>query len=67
MVNNPYVLPGHEKGEALVRLQTSWVRVRAAVPVVRHQLQLAGEHLGDAIFNAWISAGSPRTVMKPGK
>jgi hypothetical protein len=26
-------------------------------PVVKQQLQLAGEHLGDAILNAWIAAG----------
>ncbi len=28
-------------------------------PVVQQQLQLAGEHLGDAILNAWIAAGRP--------
>jgi hypothetical protein len=28
-------------------------------PVVKQQLQLAGEHLGDAILNAWIAAGKP--------
>ena len=40
MVNNPYVFPGHEKGEALVRLQTSWVRVRAAVPVLEERAKV---------------------------
>jgi hypothetical protein len=28
-------------------------------PVVQQQLQLAGQHLGDAILNAWIAAGQP--------
>ena len=30
-------------------------------PVVKQQLQLAGQHLGDAILNAWIAAGKPAT------
>lgn len=34
MLGNPYVFPGHEKGEALARLQSSWVRVRKAVPIL---------------------------------
>jgi len=28
-------------------------------PVVKQQLQLSGQHLGDAILNAWIEAGRP--------
>jgi hypothetical protein len=28
-------------------------------PVVKQQLSLAGQHLGDAILNAWIAAGKP--------
>ena len=40
MLNNPFVFPGHEKGEALVRLQTSWVRVRDAVPVLEEKAQV---------------------------
>jgi len=28
-------------------------------PVVKQQLQLAAEHLGDAVLNAWIAAGKP--------
>ena len=34
-------------------------------PVVKQQLQLAGEHLGDAILNAWIEAGRPASAAKP--
>ena len=34
-------------------------------PVVKQQLQLAGEHLGDAILNAWIAAGRPTLAAKP--
>jgi len=34
-------------------------------PVVKQQLQLAGEHLGDAILNAWIEAGRPRLPAPP--
>jgi len=32
-------------------------------PVVKQQLQLASQHLGDAILNAWIAAGKP--VLQP--
>ncbi|HJV49553.1 MAG TPA: S1/P1 nuclease [Geothrix sp.] len=28
-------------------------------PVVKQQLQRAGQHLGDAVLNAWIAAGKP--------
>ena len=36
-------------------------------PVVKQQLQLAGQHLGDAILNAWIAAGRPSLPMIPEK
>jgi hypothetical protein len=34
-------------------------------PTVTQQLQLAGQHLGDAILNAWITAGRPHLLAKP--
>jgi hypothetical protein len=34
---------------------------------VNQQLQLAGQHLGDAILNAWIAAGRPPAPRQPGK
>lgn len=34
-------------------------------PVVKLQLEAAGQHLGDAILNAWIEAGSPAAPPKP--
>ena len=34
-------------------------------PVVKQQLQLAGQHLGNAILNAWLAAGSPRPPAAP--
>jgi hypothetical protein len=34
-------------------------------PVVKQQLQLAGQHLGDAILNAWIAAGKPAIPNSP--
>lgn len=36
-------------------------------PVVAQQLQLAGQHLGDAILNAWIAAGKPSATTSLGK
>ncbi len=36
-------------------------------PVVKQQLQLAGQHLGDAILNAWIAAGKPAPPAPSGK
>ncbi len=36
-------------------------------PVVKQQLQLAGQHLGDAILNAWIAAGRPALPTNSGK
>ena len=35
-------------------------------PVVKQQLQLAAEHLGDAVLNAWIAAGKPALPAPPG-
>ena len=34
-------------------------------PVVKQQLQLAGQHLGDAILQAWIAAGKPGVPPPP--
>ncbi len=34
-------------------------------PTVNLQLQLAGQHLGDAILNAWIAAGRPPCGANP--
>lgn len=34
-------------------------------PVVTRQLQLAGKHLGDAVFSAWVEAGRPSLPAKP--
>ncbi|MDP1833171.1 MAG: S1/P1 nuclease [Geothrix sp.] len=34
-------------------------------PVVKQQLQFAGQHLGDAILNAWIVAGRPSFPARP--
>jgi hypothetical protein len=36
-------------------------------PVVKQQLQFAGQHLGDAILNAWIAAGRPALPTPSGK
>lgn len=50
------------------RTQAYWLIFWAKQgPVVKQQLQLAGEHLGDAIFNAWIAAGRPTAAMSLGK
>jgi hypothetical protein len=35
-------------------------------PVVKQQLQHAGQHLGDAVLNAWIAAGKPALPARPG-
>jgi integrase len=37
MLGNPYVFPGHEKGEAMARLQSSWVRVRASASTLQEK------------------------------
>ncbi|MFN7959373.1 MAG: S1/P1 nuclease [Holophagaceae bacterium] len=48
------------------RTAAYWMLFRAKQgPVVRQQLQLAGQHLGDAILNAWIQAGRPHPPAKP--
>jgi hypothetical protein len=42
------------------RTQAYWMIFWAKQgPVVKQQLQLAGQHLGDAILSAWIAAGKP--------
>ncbi|MBK7294348.1 MAG: hypothetical protein IPI84_11375 [Holophagaceae bacterium] len=42
------------------RTAAYWMLFRARQgPVVKQQIQLAGQHLGDAILNAWIVAGRP--------
>jgi len=56
-------LDGHGKR----RTQAYWMLFWAKQgPVVKQQLQLGGQHLGDAILNAWIAAGSPVPPDKPG-
>ena len=50
------------------RTQAYWMIFWAKQgPVVKQQLQLAGQHLGDAILNAWIAAGKPSAPAKPGR
>ena len=50
------------------RTQAYWMIVWAKQgPIVKQQLQLAGEHLGDAILAAWIAAGKPPAPMQPEK
>jgi hypothetical protein len=34
-------------------------------PVVQQQLQVAGQHLGDAVVSAWVSAGRPSMLISP--
>ncbi|HCZ32902.1 MAG TPA: hypothetical protein DHV93_05270 [Holophagaceae bacterium] len=48
------------------RTQAYWMIFRAKQgPVVKRQLQRAGQHLGDAILNAWIQAGRPAVPARP--
>jgi hypothetical protein len=48
------------------RTQAYWLIFWARQgPSVEQQLQLAGQHLGDAILNAWLAAGSPRPPAVP--
>lgn len=48
------------------RTQAYWLIFWAKQgPVVKQQLQLAGQHLGDAVLNAWIEAGKPRLPAAP--
>jgi hypothetical protein len=50
------------------RTQAYWMIFWAKQgPSVKQQLQLAGEHLGDAILNAWIAAGKPSVPQQPKK
>jgi len=45
-------------GQDKRRTQAYWLILWAKQgPVVKQQLQLAGQHLGDAILSAWIAAG----------
>lgn len=50
------------------RTQAYWLIFWAKQgPVVKQQLQLAGQHLGDAILNAWFAAGKPAAPAQPGQ
>jgi hypothetical protein len=44
--------------------QIFWAKQGA---LVKQQLQQAGQHLGDAILNAWITAGEPPAPAKPSR
>jgi hypothetical protein len=49
-----------------LRTQAYWLIFWAKQgPIVKQQLELAGQHLGDAVLNAWIAAGSPSPPAKP--
>ena len=49
-----------------LRSQAYWMIFWAKQgPTVKQQLQLAGQHLGDAVLNAWIAAGKPALGSKP--
>ena len=53
-------------GEGKQRTQAYWLIFWAEQgPVVKQQLQLAGQHLGDAVLNAWIVAGKPAAPKNP--
>lgn len=54
----------HGKQRSQAYWMVFWARQGA---VVAQQLQLAGEHLGDAILNAWIEAGRPPSPTGRGK
>jgi hypothetical protein len=55
-------------GRGKTRTSAYWLIFRAKQgPIVQQQLQLAGQHLGDAILNAWIAAGQPACPSKPGR
>ncbi len=53
---------GHGKQRSAAYWAIFWTQQG---PVVTQQLQLAGQHLGDAILNAWIAAGRPAAGTKP--
>jgi hypothetical protein len=58
--------PSGDRGK--LRTQAYWMILWAKQgPVVKQQLQLAGQHLGDAILNAWIEAGRPAAPAGPQK
>ncbi|MBK9796561.1 MAG: hypothetical protein IPP58_08670 [Holophagaceae bacterium] len=47
-------------GQDKRRTQAYWLILWASQgPTVKQQLQLAGQHLGNAILSAWIAAGKP--------
>ncbi len=49
------------------RTQAYWLIFWARQgPVVKQQLSLAGQHLGDAILNAWTAAAKPVAPTPPG-
>ncbi len=50
----PLDVRGRQRGQAYWMI--FWARQG---PVVKLQLQRAGEHLGDAILSAWVAAGKP--------
>ncbi|MFZ1376148.1 MAG: S1/P1 nuclease [Geothrix sp.] len=53
-------------GRGRRRTAAYWTIFRAKQgPVVQQQLQLAAQHLGDAILNAWIAAGKPPVEPAP--
>ncbi len=53
-------------GQNKPRTQAYWLILWAKQgPVVKQQLQLAGQHLGDAILSAWIAAGKPTPGPQP--
>jgi hypothetical protein len=50
-----------------LRTQAYWMIFWAKQgPTVKQQLELASQHLGDAVLNAWIAAGRPSPPAKPG-
>jgi hypothetical protein len=57
-----------QDGRGRQRTQAYWLVFWSSQgPIVRQQLQLAGQHLGDAILNAWIAAGQPACPSKPSR
>jgi hypothetical protein len=55
-------LGGHGKQRTPAYWTIFWAKQG---PIVQQQLQFAGQHLGDAILNAWIAAGKPVLAAKP--
>ncbi len=55
-----------EGGRGPMRTKAYWTILWSQQgPVVAQQLELAGQHLGDAILNAWIAAGKPTRRENP--